>query len=129
VHVDSSVVIALFSGVLAVLSGVISMLARAMLNGMLARIEAIDARLHVEEKATIRQDGDLRLMDQSSKTIMRDVAEIRANMITRRDWDHVASSLSELRHPSGSRRYNLPAATAYPPAVPRSDPPKGSGGR
>lgn len=79
-------------------------------------VKAIDTRLHTEEKATIRQDGDLLRVVDTHKNVAEDVQEIKRTMITKAEWVHfermIAQQLGQMAQPPGS-----PPRPAYTPRM------------
>lgn len=89
----------------------------------------INARLHTEEKATIRQDGDLRLVQTTHTNLTNDVQEIKQTMATKEEVRHIGRTMDKVlerlddRRDGPQRRYT-PGAGTYSGAT---DPPKTQG--
>jgi hypothetical protein len=77
----------------------------AELRELKARIETIDARLHTEEKSTIRQDGEIALVKQSHLGLDSDLEEIKRNMATKNDVSQLERTLERFmaKNPSHQR--------------------------
>jgi DNA repair exonuclease SbcCD ATPase subunit len=62
-------------------------------------------RLHAEEKATIRQDGDVKLVRGAHENLAADIEEIKRTMATKTDTSnldrHIQEILTELRGARG----------------------------
>lgn len=88
-------------------------------------LRSLADRLTTEEKATIRQDGEIRLVNQNHDSLTSDIEEIKRTMVTKSEWEprmtalerNTNQILAELR--SGSGRYS---PVRQPPPI--SDPPK-----
>ncbi len=60
------------------------------------KTDAIDLRLHGEEKATIRQDGEIRMVRQHHEGVTDDINEIKRNMITKVEWVQLEKVIDRL---------------------------------
>jgi len=76
---------------------------------------AVDTRLHTEEKATIRQDGEISLVKQTHGNIDDDVQEIKRTMVTKVELQHLIRTTDQILQKIEGRRYT-------PPAIGRVDP-------
>lgn len=126
--------------IIGVAGGMIGLLARISINSYTkkideqsAEIKAIDARLHAEEKATIRQDGDIRLIAKDHTNLEKDMTEVKENMATKKDIESlekmVERGFENLRQPSGpgyrvGKPPTFPSGSSYTGITPKSDPPK-----
>lgn len=117
-QVDLSTVLAILSTVLTIGFGAWLATARYALSqrdaeinrrieGVVADAKAIDQRLHVEEKATIRQDGDLLRVKDTHSNLAEDLQEIKRTMVTKAEWNGLERMLdnrfSELLRASATR--------------------------
>lgn len=66
-------------------------------------IRAVADRLNAEEKATIRQDGEIRLVQQNHHALISDLDEIKSHMVTKVEWiatdkrlDQIANQLERI---------------------------------
>lgn len=97
-----------------------------------AESRAMNERLHVEEKATIQQNGEIARLRDMAGNVRDDVGEVRKHMVTKRDWDHLEGALEKLSSQTGGHpRYPSPAASTYRVTNPRqqqeesNSPPRG----
>lgn len=96
-------------------------------------IEALQDRLTAEEKATIRQDGAIKLVEAQGGNVLGDVEEIRSQMVTKSEFlaikerlDHVVSILDRQFSPV-QQRYPTrepPRSTTPWGGTPKPDPEK-----
>jgi hypothetical protein len=79
-----------------------------------AESKAMNDRLHVEEKATIQQNGEIaRLRDQSDR-IHADIADMKKHMVTKGDWMHTDRAVDDLRRQIGvAPRHQTPGVPAF----------------
>jgi len=88
------------------------------------RAETNLGRLNDEEKATIRQDGQINLVQNNHDALTRDLEEIKRNMITKAEFEPRMTNLertlnqilAELRgrYPSHHSHGAMPAVTPTP---------------
>jgi len=71
-------------------------------------VRALSDRLHTEEKATIRQDGEIKLVHQSHHDVKADIDEVKQTL---------QKILAELRRPGSSS-----PSGGYAQTIPRKDP-------
>lgn len=74
----------------------------------------LNERLHTEEKATIRQDGDVNRVRDSHGTLVSDIEEIKRTMVTKVEWIAMERTLNQIltemqRGRSGSAYSTLPS--------------------
>ncbi len=139
-QVDLSAVVGFLGAIMGVVSLIIVTLGRIAITGrekeldrridaVTAESKAIDARLHTEEKATIRQDGEIKLVEQNHGTLLKDIEEIKREMATKTDINHMMQSIDNLgrrgppyaANPSSSTAYRIPSTGSPPPTRPKDD--------
>jgi hypothetical protein len=90
------------------------------MNLLDADVKGIDARLHTEEKATIRQDGDLQRAIDTHKNVAEDVLEIKRTMITKAEWVHFERAIAQQISLMGRSSGGIPRPEYTPRATPGS---------
>lgn len=75
------------------------------------KADNIDNRLHTEEKATIRQDGEILLVKQSNSDVKTDIDEIKRTMVTKDGFDRLERHINEFMNES---RRRVGGAGLYP---------------
>lgn len=66
------------------------------LNRYAEHIDKLDVRINVEEKSTIRQDGDLALVKQNHDQVQSDIEEVKRTMITKAEFEPRMTNLERL---------------------------------
>ena len=97
-----------------------------------AEIKALQDRLTAEEKATIRQDGAIKLVEAQGGNVLSDVEEIRSQMVTKAEFmsikerlDHVVSILDRQFSPAPRYPTREPPRSTTPwGGTPKPDPEK-----
>jgi hypothetical protein len=127
VQVELSTVLGFFGSILGVVSLVVVTLARIAINArekeidrriddLTRKFEAIDLRLHTEEKATIRQDGDLKVVLNKHDGLQETLDDIK------RQLEKLVDKVQSEPRPG---RYGGGISGGYPQQRPeRTDPPK-----
>jgi len=64
------------------------------LDEVVDRVDAQDARLHMEEKATIRQDGKIEKVEEADLRFQADMVEIKTTMARKADVEAVEKHIS-----------------------------------
>lgn len=78
--------------------------------------KATDTRLHAEEKATIRQDGEIKLVQQVHRNLARDIEDIKTYMVTKAEFNQLEKGIERLTNTVEGRppRPNFtPSPTGY----------------
>lgn len=94
------------------------------------KVEEIDKRLHMEEKATIRQDGDLHLVQNNHDNFTGDLHEIKRNMATKSEVAQVSRTTEQILARLDGRRFSPmggtyaqgPSESPSPKPIPRREP-------
>lgn len=141
-QVDVSTVIALVSAICSFALGAWLFVARIAISNrekeidrrhdeLRKRQEEMDLRLHTEEKSTIRQDGDLRLVQNTHDNLANDLQEIKRTMATKAELQHINRTTEQILaridgrpsprgFPSGG--YTSTSEPASPKPIPRREP-------
>jgi len=61
-----------------------------------AECRVLNDRLHTEEKATIRQDGDVNRVRDSHGTLVNDIDEIKKSMVTKTEFWALEKALNQI---------------------------------
>lgn len=144
-QVDLTTVLSVFSAFMSAAVAVVVAIARVAFNNREREIDrrlddcartsqGIDTRLHAEEKATIRQDGEMALSRQNHSSLAEDIHEIKRLMVTKAEWQSLERHLQQMgdRRPpypgGGSGGYSRTDPTS-PPASPAPKKPFDRGDR
>lgn len=57
--------------------------------------QALNNRLHEEEKATIRQDGEIKLLQQTRDNLTKAIEELRTQQVPRAEWERQNAHLEK----------------------------------
>jgi hypothetical protein len=104
------------------------------IDNVVGDVKMIDVRLHTEEKATIRQDGNIRLVEEADTRIREDLDEIKLMMARKEDIRAIERSvetmsanlmreINNLRSPprAGQYGYQMPSGQMHSPEPKKSD--------
>jgi predicted AAA+ superfamily ATPase len=142
-QVELSTVLSIFATFLSISMGVIVAVARIAIGNREKEIdrrsdeqgkklEAIDSRLHIEEKSTIRQDGVIDRLKDTHTNLASDVEEIKHNMFTKGEGVQLEKNIERIlqsleRRPGyaggGSSQYSQVRSESPPSPPPRKDKP------
>lgn len=103
------------------------------LDDLRGDLRGIDTRLHAEEKSTIRQDGEIRLVQSTHDNLTSDMHEIRRTMVTKAEFAQLGRTTEQIlarldgrenrRFPSGSTSaYAQQQGASESPKIPRREP-------
>jgi hypothetical protein len=100
---------------------------KAKLDALDKKTDGIDSRLHEDEKATIRIDGDLKLARNESQGLIDDIHDLKKGMVTKVEFETRMNNQDKLlgmvlQKIDGSRYSSQSAMGAVRP--PESDPPR-----
>ncbi len=136
-QVDISTVVAAIATILSIASMIIVSLGKIAvsnrerdidrrLEDLVKKAEGIDQRLHGEEKATIRQDGEIRMVRQHHEGVTDDINEIKRNMVTKVEWVQLEKVMERLTAATERRPgYASHSSSQYTSVGnPRTTPPK-----
>lgn len=84
--IELSTVLSAFATIMTGVLGLLFSILRDNQKNERQKVESIDHRLNTEEKATIRQDGEILRMRDSHDGMAEDVRDIKQNMLTRAEW-------------------------------------------
>ena len=135
-QVDLATVVAAFATTLSIASMIIVTLGKIAIanrdkeidrriEDTAKKAESIDLRLHTEEKATIRQDGEIKLVAQNHQGLAEDIDEIKRNMVTKSEWNQLEKMMERVTsaverrtlaaHPSSSQYASFGSPPTSPP--------------
>lgn len=100
---------------------------KAKIDSLEKKVEGVDTRLHEDEKATIRIDGDLKLTKQTSDALLDDLHDLKKGMVTKVEFESRMNNQDKLlglvlQKIDGSRYPSQSTQPAVRP--PESDPPR-----